>query len=101
VHVEHALAFSALKMVVVLPHQFEARVLAGQVHRLKLPFLHQRLEVAIDGGDAQPRHRLLRSVQHFLWQQRPLGLCDGIADGSALAGIAFYGCRLPELEHRT
>jgi len=97
VHVEHALAFAALKVVVVvLPHQFEARVLSRQVHRLKLAFLHQRLQIAVDGGDAQPRHRLLRSVQHFLGQQRARGLGDGIADGSALAGVPFHAWRLPE-----
>lgn len=90
-HVEHALALPALEVVVVLmSDDLEARVLARQIHRLKFAFLHQRLEVAVNGGNAQPRHRLLCGVQHFVWQQRALGLCNGIADGAPLAGVAFH-----------
>jgi len=38
-------------------------------------------------------HQQLRGVQHFLWQQRALGLCDVIADGAALAGVTFHASR--------
>lgn len=54
-HVEHTLALPALEVVVMLmSHQFEPWVLAGQVHRLQLAFFDQRFEGAVDRGDAQP-----------------------------------------------
>ena len=53
-HVEHALAVGALKMVmVVIGHRvrFITGVFPGQGHDLHLVFQHQGLQVAIDGGD--------------------------------------------------
>ena len=92
VHVEHTFAGRALEVVVVrVAHRLVAQVLARQLHRLQLTVFHHRLQVAVDGGDAQARHGGLRGVQHLLRQQRAVGGGDGIADGGALAGGSFHG----------
>jgi ribosome biogenesis GTPase len=69
---------------------------------LQFAFVHQRLEVAIDRGDAQPRHVLLCGVQHLLRQQR-IGRPgrSSVANGAALSGVAFHASRLPDVQRES
>jgi hypothetical protein len=91
VHIEDALTLPALEVVVMgVARGLEARVLARQVHGAQLALLHQPLEVAVDGGDAQARHLLLCRLQHLLRQQRACRRHDGLANGGALAGVSFH-----------
>lgn len=91
VHVEHALAGPALKVVMVrVAGRLVARRLAGQGHRLDLAGLGQELEIAIDGRHAQRRHFALRHFENFGRQQRTCGGIDHGADRGTLAGGALF-----------
>ena len=49
-HVEYALAFVALEVVMMtMVRGFVPRPFAGQYHRLDFASLHHQLEIAIDG----------------------------------------------------
>ena len=65
--------------------------LAGQRHDLDLAGVDQRLQVAIDRGQAQRRDVAACLVQHLRGRQGPPGRDEDGADGGVLAGGSFHG----------
>ena len=86
-HIEDTRTGAAQEMMVVrLAAQLVACVLSRQLHQLHRPLLHEGFQVAIDGGDADPRRILLRQLKDFRRQQRSLRRSQGCKNGVALAG---------------
>ena len=52
---------------------------AGEPHFVGQAGLHEELEIAVDRGQAQPRHLRLRGLPHFLRRQGPARGFDGLA----------------------
>ena len=89
--VKDPLALHALEVVMVPPSgHLEARVLSGQIDGFEQSIGEQRLEIPVDGRNAQAGGRSLRRLEDFLGQQGTAGPRDGIEDRGALAGVAFH-----------
>lgn len=66
-HIEDPLTTLALEMMVMaLRGSLEARTLSGQADSRQFALLHQRIEIAIDRGQAQARRPGLRRLQNLL-----------------------------------
>lgn len=66
-HIEDPLTTLALEMMVVaLRSSLEPRTLSGQADSCQFALLHQRIEIAIDRGQAQARRLGLRRLQNLL-----------------------------------
>lgn len=86
-HIEDPRTGTAQEMMVVrLAAQLVACVFSRQLHQLHRPLLHEGFQVAVDGGDADPRRIVLRQLEDFRRQQRSLRRSQGCKNGVALAG---------------
>jgi hypothetical protein len=87
-------ALIALKVMVMLfPRYFISGRIAWDFNGFEPAFLNQGLDVAIDRGFAEGWMTMLRSLQHFIWRERPVGFKEGIADRGLLPclNLSFHG----------
>ena len=83
-------ALVALEMMMVgFAGQLVAGGVAGELDGLQPAFLHERLDVSVDGGDAERRMVLLGGAENFFGRERTPGRCEGFADGGLLPCVSF------------
>ena len=83
-------ALLAVEMVVVFfTGQFVPGGFARQFDRGQPAFLHQGLDVAVDGGDPDAFVSGCGEFEHLIGVEGPVGGNEGIADGSPLASVAI------------
>jgi hypothetical protein len=75
-----------MMVVVFAGHLVTGRV-ARNLHWLEPAFVHQRLDVAIDSGFAEPGMMALRFLQNFVWREWPILLYEGVADSRPLRSL--------------
>lgn len=80
-------------VVVFFAGDFVAGGLTGKVHGDEPAFFDQRLDVAVDGGDAEAGDFFRGLLQDFLRAHRAATLQEDLADGGFLPGIALRRVR--------
>lgn len=71
-------------VMVVLAGLLEARRLVGQVHGARVTALDQGVQVAVDGGQAEPGVVSSSALEYLLRRQRSGRLFQGLQDGTPL-----------------
>lgn len=83
-NVEDLVAFSTVKVVMVVAGDFESGGLSWQVNSGDELFLNQEIQIAVDGGQVQVGYGLLGIRQDFWRQQRPGRPAQGLGNRGAL-----------------
>ena len=90
----HTSAFAAVEVMMVgLTGDLVASGLAGQRNGIEPAFREQRLDIAVDGRDAERAIVTLGSGECFFRREGAVRFGKGIADGLFLASIAWNGLR--------
>lgn len=88
----HPAALATVKMMMVgLARYLVASRLAGQRNGFEPAVRQQRLDIAVDGGDAQRIVMMLGGSKRFFRREWAIRLDEGVANGLFLAGIAWDG----------